>query len=389
MSLLVRLICLLLVPGVLYADDADDGFELLFNGNNLSNWVLTNTPPSTWIIQDNMLVCSGRPYGEIRTRRMYQNFVLEVEWRHLVPKGNAGIFLWADDIPSRGVPFHRGIEVQVLEHAYGNTQSYTTHGDIFPIHGARMTPNNGRGGSRAFPTELRGTPSPEWNHYRITCNNGAVSLEVNGAIVTSGHSCSPRKGYLCLESEGGVVHYRNMKIKTLPNTPVAEEDVAIANRGFRSMYTGLNLSGWQSGDRTLQDETAVNGWRVADWTLRHNGPESRLVSTAEAGRTGFLLDVRRTDEKSAARISLSSGDSTLNLTVLTSGGSTPHMNQTPGHWNRIEYDWRSGAVQLKINGKAAGTPQEIDGGTPVTAIQLEGTGRLDFANLFERRTGTP
>jgi len=82
---------------------------------------------------------------------MYQNFVLELEWRHLVPKGNAGVFVWADDITARGQPFHRGIEVQVLENAYGQSQSHTTHGDIFPIHGARMTPVNGRGGRSRLP----------------------------------------------------------------------------------------------------------------------------------------------------------------------------------------------------------------------------------------------
>jgi hypothetical protein len=108
-----------------------------------------------------MLHCTGKPIGELRTDRMYQNFILEVEWRRLKPKGNAGIFIWADDITARGQPFHRGIEVQVLENAYGDSRGHTTHGDIFPIHGARMTPINGRGGGRAFPTENRSKPSPK------------------------------------------------------------------------------------------------------------------------------------------------------------------------------------------------------------------------------------
>jgi hypothetical protein len=65
-------------------------FEPLFNGKDLSGWVLVNTPPDTWKIEDGMLICSGRPIGEIRTEKMYQNFEMEVEWRHMVPKGNAG-----------------------------------------------------------------------------------------------------------------------------------------------------------------------------------------------------------------------------------------------------------------------------------------------------------
>ena len=176
-----------------HADDAD-GFRPLFNGKDLTGWVLVTQPHQTWSVKENMLVCTGKPIGEIRTDRMYQNFIMEVEWRHLVPKGNAGIFVWADDITSKGVPFHRGIEVQVLENAYGQSQHHTTHGDIFPIHGATMVPVNGRGGGRAFPTENRSKPSPEWHHYRIECKERKISLTVNGKLVTQGAEANRRKG---------------------------------------------------------------------------------------------------------------------------------------------------------------------------------------------------
>ena len=51
---------------------------------------------------------------------------------------------------------------------------HTTHGDIFPIHGATLVPLNHRGGMRAFPVEERSKPSPEWNHYRITADRGVI-----------------------------------------------------------------------------------------------------------------------------------------------------------------------------------------------------------------------
>ena len=136
-----------------------DSFQPLFNGQDLTGWVPVNTAPSTWTVEDGLLICSGKPMGELRTDRMYQNFILELEWRHMVPKGNAGVFVWADDITARGVPFHRSIEVQVLENAYGNTENHTTHGDIFPIHGATMTPVNGRGGQRAIASNKGVAPS--------------------------------------------------------------------------------------------------------------------------------------------------------------------------------------------------------------------------------------
>jgi len=177
-----------------------DGFTPLFNGKDLSGWVNVSCAPSTWKFDDEgLLICSGKPIGEIRTDRMYQNFILELEWRHMVPSGNAGVFVWADDITARGQPFIKGVEVQILDHGYGNTKSHTTHGDIFPIHGAKMKPVNGRGGSRAFPTENRSKPSPEWNHYRIECQDGKISLAVNGKVFTQGTKSIHRKGYICLE----------------------------------------------------------------------------------------------------------------------------------------------------------------------------------------------
>ena len=132
----------------------------LFSGKNLDGWVNVTTAPSTWSIEDGLLHCSAKPIGELRTTKMYQNSVMELEWRHLKLRGNVGIFIWADDITARGVPFHPGIEVQVLENDHGNTKSHTTHGDIFSIHGARMTPINGRGGSRAFPQRLSASSAP-------------------------------------------------------------------------------------------------------------------------------------------------------------------------------------------------------------------------------------
>lgn len=350
---------------------AEDGFEPMFNGKDLTGWVLTNTPPETWTFQDGLLVCTGKPIGEIRTEKMYQNFIMELEWRHMVPRGNAGVFVWADDITARGVPFHRGIEVQVLENAYGNTQSYTTHGDIFPIHGAKMNPVNGRGGSRAFPTEMRSNPSPEWNHYRIECRDGEISLAVNGKVVTRGTDASPRKGYICLESEGGVVHYRNIRIKSLPDTDIAPEQIAIANRGYESLYTGLNLKGWtQTSDSEL--------WKVNDWTLSHNaaaGQTSRLVSDRNFDPIGFVVDIRLKDESSKASVAI--GDQT---TVDLADPEIAKHLQKIGQWNRVELTRVDGKRVVMVNGQPATVSQSPLPGK----LTLVASGNVDFCNVYAR-----
>lgn len=372
-------LCLgLLVTQTAATAQESEEFRPLFNGKDLSGWVLVNTPSETWSIEDGMLICSGVPTGEIRTDRMYQNFVLELEWRHLVKAGNAGIFVWADDITARGVPFHRSVEVQVLENSYGQGAGHTTHGDIFPIHGAKMTPINGRGGSRAFPTEERSNPAPEWNHYRIECNDGQISLAVNGKVVTRGKDASPRKGYICIESEGGTVQYRNIRIKELPETPVAPEDVATAHRGFRSIYSGIDLRGWKSPQSS-------SSWQSRDWTLRHDGKASTPGSNALifdeplTGDVEFILDVRPAE-----------GFKSFGLE------GAPHLISTKpdaiakpitGEWSRIEGRIQEGMLSISVNGTPSSRQTAVS--SPWT-LTLSPDGAADFANIYVRPlTATP
>ncbi len=348
----------------------------LFNGKDLTGWVLVNTPPQTWKVEDGMLVCTGKPIGELRTEKMYQNFEFEVEWRHMVSGGNAGIFVWADDITARGVPFHRSIEVQVLDHGYGNSKSHTTHGDIFPIHGAKMTPFNGRGGDRAFPTEERSKPSPEWNHYRIVCNDGTISLSVNGKVVTKGKEASPRKGYICLESEGGVVHYRNLRIKELPPTKIDEADIAISNRGYKSIYTGLDLSGWKSS------ESAKSAWQANDWVLTFDGAvtqaDAKLESTESRELNGFVLDFKFKDKSQGLTVQL--GDSAALKIAATNDPQFASLLQKNGGWNRLEVIKLDEKTVLKINNQETATEFKLGSGK----ISLQPDGPIDLANIYVR-----
>lgn len=365
---------LILTQSASKAEDAD-GFKPLLNGTDLSGWVLVNTPTDTWKIQDGMLVCSGKPVGEIRTEKMYQNFILEVEWRHMVPGGNAGIFVWADDITAKGVPFHRSIEVQVLEHAYGQSQHHTTHGDIFPIHGAVMTPINGRGGSRAFPTEERSLPSPQWNHYRIECNDGTMALSVNHKLVTQGKDASPRQGYICLESEGGVVHYRNLRIKELPETKITADQVAVANRGFISLYSGLDLRGWTTA---ASDKSS---WHPNDWVLSFSpnkkSASSTLTTEQSFATAEFVVDFRPVE----GFASLSVGDGFLEQPVVISANDAawkPLIEKRD--WIRLETTVNGDVLTLHANGKPVATDLKLTG--KHKPLSLKVTGPVALANIY-------
>src|SRR5262245_27251690 len=83
---------------------ADPDFKPLFNGKDLSGWVQVNCAPTTFTVQDGEIVCTGVPNGVLRTDKVYTNFILEMEWRHMTPKSNAGLFVWSDPLPAPGLP---------------------------------------------------------------------------------------------------------------------------------------------------------------------------------------------------------------------------------------------------------------------------------------------
>ena len=75
-------------------------------------------------------------------------------------------------------------------------------------------------------------PAGEWNHYRVACNNGTIKLSVNGKEVSGGSECTPRKGYICLESEGTECHFRNIRIQEI--TPSRPPSAVRAGSGYPS-----------------------------------------------------------------------------------------------------------------------------------------------------------
>jgi hypothetical protein len=298
------------VPAV--AEDVE--FRPLFNGKDLNGWVNVNCAPSTFKVQGGIIVCSGIPTGVMRTEKQYENFILELEWRHIKPKGNAGLFVWSDAITSRGVPFTRSVEVQILDGR--NTENYTSHGDVFSIHGATLKPDrpHPNGSMRCLPSERRCKPAGEWNHYRVVCKDGVLKLSVNGKEVSGASECNPRKGYICLESEGSECHFRGIRIhELLPSNPPTEQ-IAELDQGFKSLYTGVDLTHWK------QEEGHQGHWQAKDWRLNYDGKSEaepreakNLWSEKEYGDFVLICDWRFTGKpkKMLGPIILPNGDYAL------------------------------------------------------------------------------
>lgn len=401
-------------------------FVPLFNARDLDGWVNVNCAPETWTVRDSMIICTGIPTGVLRTEKQYENYVLELEWRHMKKRGNAGLFIHSDPITALGQPFTRSIEIQIMD---GNA------GDMFSIHGATMTPDkpHPKGWVRSFPSEDRMNPTGQWNHYRVESRNGMATLAVNGKIVTSGYHLNPRKGYICLESEGSEIHFRNIRIRELPGTNPPADVVAQIDQGFHCLYNGLDLRGWK------KTEGHEGHWQAKNWILDYDGKseaqDKNLWTEKEFGNFILIVDWRLPDEAKIKNVPVVLPDGSeaaddnrkpLTAAVMDAGdsgiylrgssknqvniwnwpvgsgeiwGYRTDMNMSPevrrdatpiinadnpvGRWNRFEITAIGEKVTVVLNGKTVIREAKLPGMPERGPIALQHHGdRVQFANIY-------
>ena len=205
----------------------------LFNGKDLTGWVNINTAEDTWRVRDGMLIDSGRPTGVMCSERQYENFLLHIEWMHMEAGGNSGVFVWSNARPDPRDSLPNGVEVQMLELAWpemhkkdGVTPPVAyVHGEVWGVGGVHTTPDNPRG-ERSMSIENRAKGKGEWNVYDVVAVDGTIKLSVNGKFVNGVTHSTQKKGYFCMESEGGEIHFRNARVLELPPGVTTPEQTA-------------------------------------------------------------------------------------------------------------------------------------------------------------------
>jgi hypothetical protein len=298
-----------------------------------------------------------------------------------------------------------------------------------------MTPDRAHpaGWMRCLPAEMRAHPSPEWNHYRVSCQDGVLKLAVNGKEVSGASHCVPRAGYICLESEGSECHFRNLRIKELPSTGPAGQERAALDDGLTSLYSGLDLRGWRSepghvghwrandsvlqydghstaNDKDLWTETAYGDFTLTvDWRLPGkpsprkravvlpSGDDARLADgsakTLEipyAGDSGILLRGSKKAQVNITCNTIGSGelydyrvDKTMPAAVRS--GSIPKVkaDSPPGQWNRFVITLKKDCVTVVLNGQTVIDGVHLPGIPDRGSIGLQHhCDPVQFTNLF-------
>lgn len=218
-------------PNTLSAAEKEEGWQLLFNGHDLSGWhsYLRESPGSSWTVQDGALVLdtTGRVDGAIRdggdlvSAATFGDFDLKLEWK-IEPCGNSGIIFYVQEDKKYPRTWHTGPEMQVLDNTCNPDAKISKHhaGDLYDL-------------VSSDPATVRA--AGEWNQVEIISKGGDLQFFLNGQqvlhttlwnedwkalVAGSKFKDMPgfgsfRSGHLALQDHGFMVWYRNIRIKTL------------------------------------------------------------------------------------------------------------------------------------------------------------------------------
>lgn len=181
----------------------------LFNGKNLNNWIFKLKDPAinaadVFMVRDGKILIKGNPFGYMRTRKSYSDYRLNVEWRWPSEATNSGVFIHAQ-LPDTIWP--RCIECQLQA---GNA------GDFICANGTDMNERTDK--SRKNVKKMAQSsekPVGEWNTIEIVCKANTIEVSVNGVLQNRATGVSESSGYICLQSEGKDIEFRNVFLTRL------------------------------------------------------------------------------------------------------------------------------------------------------------------------------
>jgi hypothetical protein len=181
----------------------------LFNGKDLSNWVFYLKDQSVdatkvFTVKDGVIHITGDPFGYMRTKEIYSDYRLHVEWRWPSEATNSGVFVHGQEPDAIWL---KCIECQLMA---GNA------GDFVCMNGADISERTDK--SKAVVKKMAESnekPVGEWNTMEVTCKGNTVEVYVNGLLQNKGTNANITSGSICLQSEGKDIQFRNVFITKL------------------------------------------------------------------------------------------------------------------------------------------------------------------------------
>ena len=205
----------------LTAQEKADGWQLLFNGKDMSHWRTFKQPTvnEKWQIEDGAIALTAGGGGDLISKENYKNFELTLDWR-IAEVGNSGILILADE--KGKYIYSHAPEIQILDNERHPDNKLDTHlsGSLYDMIASPVASHKKAG---------------EWNSTKIRLENSALTIwqnDVQTAKVTIGSDewknliakskfaswagfAAAKAGHLGLQDHGDKVWFKNIKIKEL------------------------------------------------------------------------------------------------------------------------------------------------------------------------------
>jgi hypothetical protein len=181
----------------------------LFNGNDLKNWSFflkdaTKDAAKVFTVQNGVIHITGDPFGYMRTKEMYSDYKLHAEYHWPAEASNSGIFIHGQ---SPDTIWLRCIECQLKAGSAG---------DFVCMNGSDMNERTDKSVRMVKKlAESSEKPTGEWNTVEVVCKSNTIEVYVNGVLQNKGTNLNISKGYICLQSEGKDVEFRNVFLTKL------------------------------------------------------------------------------------------------------------------------------------------------------------------------------
>ena len=161
-----------------------------------------------YAVKNGLIHIKGKPFGFMYTENKYSNFRLHVEWKYPIEGSNSGIFLFLQE-PTKEL-WPNAVECQLCS---GRAGDFVLLGgsDVSEYKAPEGKPRPKFPVVERFVKE-RENPVGEWNSADIICKDGNIEVYINGALQNIGTKSAHSKGYIGLQSEGGDILFRNVRL---------------------------------------------------------------------------------------------------------------------------------------------------------------------------------
>ncbi len=199
----------------------------LFNGRDLAGWTAVvdhdatggyAAAEPTWFVTNGAVRTTGTPFGYLRTKRAdFRNFTLSLDyrWWRETEKPNSGVFVRLARETGTFIPacyenqLCRGMACDLV--ALGGMPvagraPRSPYEASRPLSGITVVP-------RTTPTAER--PAGEWNTLVVTLSGDEYVAFLNGKEQNRVKGVADGAGAIALQSEGGAVEFRNVKVREL------------------------------------------------------------------------------------------------------------------------------------------------------------------------------